>query len=214
LAVIPNPTPFAVTEPAPLTGRTVITAGRLTHQKAFDRLIDAFAPVSAAHPDWELHIYGNGRMRRKLLAQIERLGLVGKVRLMGFTAEFEQRLGDASMYAMSSRYEGFPMVLLEAMSKGVPPVSVNCPEGPRQLIEDGTNGLLVARADVRGLAYAMQRVIEDPALRRRLGAGAMQTARDYTIEGVVDQWEALFDELVARRESRSRRGDQRVRVTG
>jgi glycosyltransferase involved in cell wall biosynthesis len=204
-AVIPNATPFAVAEPAPLTSRTVITAGRLARQKAFDRLIDAFAPVSAAHPDWELHIYGNGRMRRKLLAQIERLGLVGQVRLMGFTAEFEERLGSASMYAMSSRYEGFPMVLLEAMSKGVPPVSVNCPEGPRQLIKDGTNGLLVGRADVRGLSHAMQRVIEDPVLRRRLGTGAMQTARDYTIERVVDQWETLFDDLVARRESRPRR---------
>ena len=102
------------------------------------------------------------------------------------------------------------MVLLEAMSKGVPPVSVNCPEGPRQLIKDGTNGLLVGRADVRGLSHAMQRMIEDEALRRRLGTGAMQTARDYTVERVVDSWEALFDELVARRESRPRR----ARVTG
>ena len=200
-AVIPNASSFRVGEAASLAEKIVITAGRLADQKAFDRLVDAFAPVSAAHPDWQLHIYGIGKKRRPLLRQIESLGLVGKVRLMGFTNELEKRLEEASMFAMSSRYEGFPMVLLEAMSKGVPPVSVDCPQGPRQLIKDGTNGLLVGRGDVPALSKAMQRLIEDPELRRRLGAGAMETARAYTIGRVVDQWETLLDELVARRDA-------------
>ena len=198
-AVIPNATPFAVSDPAPLANKVVIAAGRLNVQKAFDRLVDAYAPVAAAHPDWQLHIYGSGRKRKSLRRQVERLGLVGRVRLMGFTDELEDRLREASIYAMSSRYEGFPMVLLEAMSLGVPPVSVDCPEGPRQLIDDEVNGLLVGRGDVPGLSQAMQRLIEDPALRRRLGAGALETSRSYTLDVVVDQWEALFDELVARR---------------
>ena len=200
-ATIPNATPFAVTESAPLTSKIVIAAGRLTNQKAFDRLIDAFAPIASALPDWQLRIYGIGKKRQALANQIERLGLVGRVRLMGFTDEFEARLEEASVYAMSSRYEGFPMVLLEAMSKGVPPVSVNCPEGPRQLIEDGINGLLVGKGDVAALSQALKRVIDDPSLRRRLGEGAMKTARSYTIDRIADQWEALFDDLVARRES-------------
>ena len=200
VVVISNPTPFPVADPAPLTGKIVITAGRLTVQKAFDRLIDAYAPIAARHPDWQLHIYGTGKKRSELARQIETLGLGDQVRLMGFTDQLEDRLEEASMFAMSSRYEGFPMVLLEAMSKGVPPVSVDCPEGPRQLIRDDSNGLLVGKADVEGLSRAMLRVIEDPLLRRRLGDGAMETARGYTVGRVVDQWEALFDELVAARE--------------
>jgi glycosyltransferase involved in cell wall biosynthesis len=180
----------------------VITAGRLTVQKAFDRLIEAYAPIAARHPDWQLHIYGTGKKRAELARQIERLGVGGQVRLLGFTDQLEARLEEASMFAMSSRYEGFPMVLLEAMSKGVPPVRLDCPEGPRQLIRDDSNGLLVGKADVAGLSRAMLRLIEDPQLRRRLGDGAMATARTHTVASVVDQWEALFDELVAARSER------------
>ncbi|WP_164775105.1 glycosyltransferase family 4 protein [Nocardioides pantholopis] len=199
LAVIPNATPFAVTEPAPLTAPVIISAGRLATQKAFDRLVEAFAPVAAAHPDWELHIYGSGPERPVIERRIAELGLVGRARLMGFTDDMEGRLREASAYAMSSRYEGLPMVLLEAMSTGLPPVSLDCPEGPRQLIVDGVNGLLVGREDIAGLSRALLRVVEDPALRRRLGAEAMETARGYGLAAVVDQWEALFDDLDARR---------------
>lgn len=199
LAVVPNATPFAVTDPAPLTAPVIITAGRLAPQKAFDRLVEAFAPVAAGHPDWQLHIYGNGPERPAIERRIAELDLVGRARLMGFTDDMEGCLRSASAYAMSSRYEGLPMVLLEAMSTGLPPVSLDCPEGPRQLIVDGVNGLLVGREDIPALSQALLRVVEDPDLRRRLGAGAMETARGYGVAAVVDQWEALFADLDARR---------------
>lgn len=192
---IPNTSPFAVSGPAPLDSRIVIAGGRLTPQKAFDRLIDAFAPLARTHPDWQLHIYGKGRLRATLSGQIERLGLAQQVRLMGFTDQFEARLSGAAVYAMSSRHEGLPMVLLESMSKGVPMVSFDCPQGPRQLIEDGVNGLLVDNGNVEALTSALARVMDDDALRRRLGAGALASAGHYLPDRVCEQWEALFEEI-------------------
>ena len=103
------------------------------------RLVSAWAPLAESRPDWRLDIYGHGSRHDSLAAQIEELGIGHRVRLAGVTDQFEQRLQEASIYAMSSRFEGLPMVLLEALSKGVPPVSFDCPEGPRQLIESGVN---------------------------------------------------------------------------
>lgn len=192
---IPNTSPFAVSGPAPLDSRIVIAAGRLTPQKGFDRLIDAFAPLAATHPDWELHIYGKGRLRDKLAERIDRLGLRRQVRLMGFSDQFEARLAGAAVYAMSSRFEGLPMVLLEAMSKGIPMVSFDCPQGPRQLIKPGVNGLLVEDGDVDALSAALREVMNDDALRARLGGGALASAARYLPDRVCEQWEALFDEI-------------------
>lgn len=193
---IANTSPFAVADsPAPLDSRIVVAAGRLVPIKGFDRLIDAFAPLALTHPDWQLHLYGKGRLRAELSAQIERLGLEQQVRLMGFSDQFEARLAEAAVCALSSQYEGLPMVLLEAMSKGVPMVSFDCPEGPRQLIEPGVNGLLVDDGDVDALTAALAQVMDDDALRLRLGAGALASATRYLPDGVCEQWEALFDEI-------------------
>lgn len=192
---IPNTPPFAVSGPAPLDSRIVIAGGRLTPQKAFDRLIDAFAPLARTHPDWHLHIYGKGRLRSELAAQVQRLGLDQQVRLMGFTDQFEARLSGAAVYAMSSRHEGLPMVLLESMSKGVPMVSFDCPEGPRQLIESGVNGLLVDDGNVGALSSALAQVMDDDDLRTRLGAGALASAERYLPDRVCEQWESLFEEI-------------------
>lgn len=199
--VIPNASPFEVGEPAPLSNRIVIAAGRLTGQKAFDRLIEAFTPIARAHPDWELHIYGQGPHNKRLREQIDALDVAGQLKLMGFTTEYEHRLAEASIYAMSSRFEGLPMVLLEAMSKGVPPVSFDCPEGPRQLITDGVNGLLIENGSIPALTAGLRKLVEDEELRRRLGAGAFESARAYQVDHVTDQWEQLFGTLVARREA-------------
>lgn len=190
--VIPNAPTFAIGRTSAAPDRVVIAAGRLTRQKAFNRLIDAFAPVAACHPDWELHIYGRGSDEAKLNALIGRLGLERQVVLQGFTTDYESRLASASVYAMSSRFEGFPMVLLEAMTKGVPPISVDCPEGPRQIIDDGRNGLLVGRGDVEGLSRGLARLVEDAELRERLSADALSSAQDYTAELITDRWESLF----------------------
>jgi len=193
---IPNTSPFAVTShPTPLDSRIIIAGGRLVPVKGFDRLIDAFAPLAPTHPRWKLHLYGKGRLRADLADQIRRLGLGRQVRLKGFTDQFEAKLAGAAVCAMSSRHEALPMVLLEAMGKGVPMVSFDCPEGPRQLIQHGVNGLLVENHDVPALTSALQQVMENGTLRARLGAGALASSMRYLPDRVCEQWETLFTEI-------------------
>lgn len=202
MGVIPNATPFPLGPAAPLDNPRIVAVGRLTQQKGFGRLIRAFAPIARAHPDWSLEIYGHGPQQQALQELVERLGVGAQVRLPGTTDRIEEVLTGSSVFAMSSRYEGLPMVLLEAMSKGVPPVSFDCPEGPRQLIDTEHNGLLVPEGDVPALTEALVRVVADPGLRRRLGAGALERAREYGVAAITDRWEALFEELVAARPAR------------
>jgi glycosyltransferase involved in cell wall biosynthesis len=193
---IPNASPFDVGGPAPLESRTVIAAGRLSHQKGFDRLIPAFAKVAQKFPDWQLHIYGAGPDERALKRAVRANDLTGTVVLKGLVPGLEEAFRNASIYAMSSRFEGLPMVLLEAMSQGLPIVSFDCPEGPRQLVTDGVNGLLVPDGDVDALADALLRLIADPAERRRMGLAALDRAQGYTADAVVARWEALFERLL------------------
>ena len=172
---IPNAVPWLGTEQSSLSNKTVIAGGRLVAQKGFDRLVSAYAPVAAAHPDWQLHIYGNGSERKDLRAQIKRLGIGAQVKLQGFSAEFPAMLGEASVFAMTSRYEGFPMVLIEAMSKGLPLVSFDCPRGPAEIIDDGRNGYLVPDGDTSAFTQALLRVIEDDEGRRRTALRRLPT---------------------------------------
>jgi glycosyltransferase involved in cell wall biosynthesis len=186
--------------PDPGTRRTgaakvVVAAGRLARQKGFDLLIDAFAQVAHRYPDWQLHIYGGGEERGRLLAQILLLGLERQVRLMGYSANLSEQMSQAALYVMSSRVEGFPMVLLEAMSVGLPVVSFDCPNGPGDLVRQGTNGVLVRAGDVGGLADALCAVMADPGRRERMGEAARATAREYDIGRISHRWETLFDEL-------------------
>ena len=197
--VIPNPTPFQVGEPAPLTTKVVIAAGRLTAQKGFERLVAAWVPLATSHPDWQLRIYGDGQRWDDLNDQVAGSGVGDRILMGGVTDELESELANSAIYAMSSRYEGLPMVLLEALSKGVPPVSFDCPEGPRQLIDDEVNGLLVPEGDVPALTAALRRLMDDEDLRRRLGAQALETARDYEAGAVTDRWIALAEDVVAAR---------------
>ena len=198
LACIPNGIP--VHPDVPDTGRApiVVAAGRLTRQKGFDLLIEAFAQVHEWHPEWQLHIFGHGRLRPKLTAQIEERGLDGVVRLRGLTRSLDAELSRASIFVLSSRKEGLPMVLLEAMSTGLPAVSFDCPTGPAEVVEHGVNGLLVPAQDVAGLAAALSRLIENRSEREEMGRAARATAARYEMPAIADQWKDLFTDLVHR----------------
>ena len=197
--VIPNPTPFVVGDPAPLTSPVVIAAGRLTSQKGFERLVAAYVPLTRSHPDWQLRIFGDGQHWERLNEQVARAGVGDRILLGGVTRELESELANSSIYAMSSRFEGLPMVLLEALSKGVPPVSFDIPEGPRQLIDHGRNGLLVPEGDIAGLTDALRTLMDDEGLRRRLGAEALETARAYEAGAIAERWVDLAEEIEAAR---------------
>ncbi|MFI7589899.1 glycosyltransferase family 4 protein [Spongisporangium articulatum] len=175
--------------------KIVVAAGRLTRQKGFDLLIGAWRPVVAAHPDWQLHIYGGGHLEADLRRQIDDLGLAESVRLMGFSDDLPRHLSQASLYVLSSRFEGFPLVLLEAMGCGLPVVAFDCPTGPADLIEDGVTGLLVPPKSKRRLSEAMLRAIEDPQLRRTMGRNARHLVESYSQAGIAERWERLFSDL-------------------
>ena len=183
--------------PAPLDTEVVVAAGRLVPEKGFGRMVDAFAPVARAHPDWQLHIHGEGAERGRLLRKVARLGLDGQVRLPGhgYADDLRSVLAGAAAHALTSHAEGFPMVLLEAMSAGVPLVAMDCPRGPGEIVADGTNGLLVDDGDVAGFGAALRRLVEDDELRRRCGRQAHQDSRAYAADVVVPQWLELFERL-------------------
>ncbi len=194
---IPNAVPRLPGAPLPAHDRrrAVIAAGRLTAQKGFDLLISAFALVTAEYPDWVLEIYGAGPEGPALSEQIEQAGLSRVVTMAGATRCLSEVMAETAVFALSSRYEGLPMVLLEAMDKHMAVVAYDCPTGPRELVTDGVDGLLVAPEDVEALAAGLRRVMGDVSLRARLGAGAGVKARHYDLTDIGTQWTQLLDRL-------------------
>ncbi|SNT56893.1 Glycosyltransferase involved in cell wall bisynthesis [Actinomadura meyerae] len=180
-----------------LSRKVVVSAGRLDRAKGFDHMIRAFAAVAERHPDWTLRIYGSGPEEERLRKMVLDMHLYNHVFMMGPTSELDEALAKASVFAMSSRSEGFGMVLLEALNCGLPAVSFDCPVGPREILTHGEDGLLVPTGDTGALADGLIRVIEDAGLRAGLAAGARKTAARYGPDVIGDQWERLFAELVA-----------------
>jgi len=195
VATIPNALPWPVSPPRVHHSRVVVAAGRLVPRKGMARLIRAFAPVAERHPDWELRIYGSGRLEEKLGQQIEQSGLAAQIRLMGHTDDLPAAFDDAAVFASASSAEGFPMVMLEALSKGLPLVGTDCPRGPGDIIRHARNGLLVPNKDVRALQYALETVIGDDDLRRSMGAQALADAEQYVADHIAARWDQLFDHL-------------------
>jgi glycosyltransferase involved in cell wall biosynthesis len=192
LVCIPNAVPTLDDGMAHPDANVVVALGRLNTQKGFDRLLRAWEQVAAARPGWQLRIYGSGHLRGALQAMIVERGLYGSAFLMGPTRHAGAALAGGSVYALSSRFEGFAMVLIEAMSKGLAVASFDCPRGPADIITDGRDGLLVADGDIDALAAALVRLIDDEELRRRLGAAAVETARRYGAAEIAAEWRALL----------------------
>ncbi|MFG1703155.1 glycosyltransferase family 4 protein [Nonomuraea sp. M3C6] len=196
---IPNAVPPMTGDVAKLDAKVAIAIGRMTRIKGFHRLITAWQTVAAAHPDWKLRIFGAGPQEEVLAQQIVEAGLEGKVELPGPTSDVGAELEKASIFVLSSRHEGFPMTILEAMAKGLAIVSFNSPHGPREMISDEVDGLLVKPRTNANLAASIIRVIEDERLRRDLAARALETAHGYDVDAVGQKWDALLAELLARR---------------
>jgi glycosyltransferase involved in cell wall biosynthesis len=184
---------------ADLSSKTVLAAGRLARQKGYDRLIKSWSLVAPDHPDWHLRICGNGPAQAKLERLIDEYGLKDSVTLAGPAQDLGAEMAKASIFALSSRYEGLPLVLLEAMSVGMAVVSFNCPTGPADIVDDHRNGLLIQPRTIALFAAGLKEMIESEELRRTCAAGARETVRDYSMEVVGAMWEAVLDEAWASR---------------
>ena len=198
IRVIPNARPFRSGTPAPLDTRRVLAVGRFSFQKGFDRLIDAWnlIPRELKDAGWTLDLIGDGELRDSLQVQIDALGLQGSIRLGHVEKNMQEAYREASILALSSRYEGLPMVLIEAQSAGVPAVAFACKCGPRDIITDGADGLLVPEGDIPALATALERLMRDEKLRRQMGAAAFRASERYEEETIMAQWCSLFQEML------------------
>ena len=193
--VIHNPLPFLPDQQSDGTQKQVIAVGRYMPQKGFDRLVSAWRIVSRKHPDWTLSIYGDG-MREQLQRQVDEEGVASSCLLKHTVQNIVDKYCESSVFVLSSRYEGFGMVIIEAMACGVPPVSFTCPCGPRDIIADGRDGLLVENGDIEGLAEKICYLIEHEDLRRKMGRQARVDVERFRIEHIAEQWKELFEEAL------------------
>lgn len=179
--------------------KRVIAVGRLDYQKGFDRLIEAWAIVQnkGDFSDWHLDIFGRGEWEEMLKAKIEDLGIGSTVSINAPTKNIGKEYAQSSLMAMTSNYEGFPMVMLEGMAQGLPVVTFDYLCGPRDIIRDGWNGLLVSNGDIPAFAEALMRAMEDSGLRKEMSTNALKSVERYSEENVMKQWLKLFDELLS-----------------
>lgn len=176
----------------------VIAVGRLDYQKGFDRLIDAWALVrkDGRFDDWRLDIFGQGEWKDMLDRKIRTLGVEESARLNAPVKDIAAEYAESSMLVMSSHYEGFPMVMVEAMSAGLPVVTFDYKCGPKDIIDDGRNGLLVKEGDIRGLADAMMSLMASPATLKRMSAEARKVTERFSEEKVMGMWVRLYEGLL------------------
>lgn len=195
LFVIPNIISFKNEEKAILNNKRIIAIGRLTAQKGFDFLIKAAAEMKEKLPEWKVDIYGSGEDKLVLQEMIKQLGLKDYVFINNPIENVQEELLNSSIYVMTSRFEGLPMVLIESQTCGVPAVSFKCKEGPEEIIHDGEDGFLVDVGDLKELVDKIVLIATDDTLRKRLGCQAYINARRYSEDTVFSLWNALFERL-------------------
>ncbi|MGW9450299.1 glycosyltransferase family 4 protein [Streptomyces sp. NPDC055632] len=202
IEAVPNSVPAPSLPPADPAAKTVVAAGRLTLVKRYDVLIDAFAEATGDHPDWKLRIYGSGdavqNLRAPLARRIEERGLGGRAFLMGSVTPLEPEWVKGSIAAVTSRRESFGMTIVEAMRCGLPVVSTDCPNGPREIIEDGVDGRLVPVDDVAAVAGALRELIEDDELRAKTARAALTASERFDPARIAARHEELWRELLDR----------------
>jgi len=196
LATIPNALPVAEYITSAQEENTIIASGRLSHQKGFDMLIESARFLADWHPDWKIKIHGEGPKRGELSSLVNSLKLQDFVQLVGHSSQMESAYAASSLFALSSRYEGQGLVILEAMACGLPVVAFDCYYGPKEMVEDGHTGLLVKPGDTRAFAANLSYLISREEVRRNFSAAAREKVKEFSVDRITDQWCALFESLL------------------
>lgn len=198
ISVIPDPLSFLPSKYSELKKRRVIAVGRYVYQKGFDLLLQAWSKIEKLYPDWQLAIFGDGD-RTPYENQMKALGINdNSCHLNGPTSNIQQEYINSSIFVFSSRFEGFGMVLVEAMACGLPIVSFDCPCGPKDIIKDGEDGLLVENGNIDLLASSLSRLMNDETLRQSMSTTGQKNAQRFCIDHIATQWRLLFESLKVR----------------
>lgn len=195
--VIPDPLAYDIDEVSPLTSKRVIAVGRYVYQKGFDLLLHAWAMIEKQYPDWELAVYGMGN--RSPYERIIDECHIDRTRchLNGPTDDIKKEYLNSSLFVFSSRFEGFGMVLIEAMACGLPVVSFDCPCGPKDIVHHNEDGLLVPSGNTTSLADALRLVICDDSLRQKMAVMAAANVKRFQLTGIARRWTILFEEVLS-----------------
>lgn len=193
--VIPNSLPFYPEQPSTLEYPKVLCVSRLEYEKGIDRLIEVWQIVCRKHPEWKLDIIGEGTLQEYLQNLIKENELESYIHLKSATQNIEEQYQKNSMLVMTSRFEGFPMVLLEAMGYGLPCVCYDCPYGPRSIIENGKNGFLIKEGEKELMADKICLLIENESMRKNMGKNAYKDIRKFSQKNIMEKWEDLFQSL-------------------
>ncbi len=192
ISVIPNAHPFRLEVPAQCMSRTVLAVGRFTYQKGFDRLLEIWSRLITSHPEWKLRIVGGGELKKDYMELIERYGIADSVTLVDACRDIKAEYYNASIYAMTSHYEGLPMALLEAQSSGLPIVSYACHCGPKDVVTDGIDGFLADDGDAAAFIDKLGLLMDDDELRVKFGKAAYLNSLKYTADAIMNRWLSLF----------------------
>ncbi|MFE0135058.1 glycosyltransferase [Streptomyces sp. NPDC059037] len=195
VGAMPNALAHLPEVPSQRRQKVVCSIGRLADQKGVDMLVDTWALVAPQRPDWTLRIYGAGADEADLRRQCTRLGLDGSVQWMGRTGDVPGVLAQSSVFVQSSRGEGFPLALMEAMASAVPCAAFDCAPGVREIVRDGEDGLLAPAGDVEALADRLLRLTGNPRMRDAMGERARVNVQRFSEAAVLERWEALFELL-------------------
>ena len=192
--VIPNFSTMSISKYSNCTTKRVIAVGRLQWEKGFDRLLDIWKVVVSKHPDWQLEIFGEGELKEELDNMITKAN-INNIKLNGIAHDISKEYASSSICTVTSYFEGFSLVLLEAMKHGVPCVAFDCPFGPRNIINDASNGFLVNDGDTKLFAERLCRLIEDEELRKQFSKAAIERSLLFDPDSIMNKWKNLFEQL-------------------
>jgi len=193
---IPNPITIDSTIKSPLTEKRVLAIGRFMKQKGFDYLIDAWSKVENRNNGWKLRIIGTGPLLPLMMEKIKQYNLEDSIELIPSSNNVIEQYQQASIYVMSSRYEGLPLVLIEAMAMGLPIISFDCETGPRDIVESDITGRLVPPFDINKLAFELDNLMNDESMRKFYSENAIRKVAKFDTEKIITKWETLFHEIM------------------